>query len=37
MDPGSGVVEIVLEGLMDKGIVEKKGTQYRLRGLDATG
>jgi ArsR family transcriptional regulator len=34
MDMGSEVVEILLEGLMDKGIVEKKGTQYRLRGID---
>ena len=36
MDMGGGVVEILLEGLMDKGIVEKKGTQYRLRGIDAS-
>jgi ArsR family transcriptional regulator len=37
MDMGSEVVEILLEGLMDKGIVEKKGAQYRLRGIDAAG
>jgi len=37
MDMGSEVVEILLEGLMDKGIVEKKGAQFRLRGIDAAG
>ena len=36
MDLGSGIVEVLLEGLMNKGIVEKRGTQYRLRGIDAT-
>jgi ArsR family transcriptional regulator len=34
MDMGGGVVEILLEGLIDKGMVEKKGAQYRLRGID---
>jgi ArsR family transcriptional regulator len=36
MDMGNEVVEILLEGLMDKGIIEKKGAQFRLRGIDAT-
>jgi ArsR family transcriptional regulator len=35
MEMGSEVVEILLEGLMEKGIVEKKGAQYRLIGIDA--
>jgi ArsR family transcriptional regulator len=35
MDLGSEVVEILMEGLMEKGIVEKKGAQYRLIGIDA--
>jgi ArsR family transcriptional regulator len=35
MDLGSEVIEILMEGLMEKGIVEKKGAQYRLIGIDA--
>ncbi|MGA2935143.1 MAG: ArsR family transcriptional regulator [Methanomicrobiales archaeon] len=35
MDLGGEVVEILLDGLMEKGIVEKKGSQYRLRGVGA--
>jgi ArsR family transcriptional regulator len=35
MEMGSEVIEILLEGLMEKGIVEKKGAQYRLIGIDA--
>jgi ArsR family transcriptional regulator len=31
------VVEGLLEGLMEKGIVEKKGRQFMLRGIDASG
>jgi len=34
MDTGSGIVEILLEGLIEKGMVEKKGPQYALRGID---
>lgn len=34
MDLGTGVVEALLEGLMEKGIVERKGGRYSLRGID---
>ncbi len=34
MDTGSGIVEVLLEGLVEKGMVEKKGPQYMLRGID---
>jgi ArsR family transcriptional regulator len=36
MDLGTGVVEALLEGLMEKGIVERKGARYGLRGIDDT-
>lgn len=35
MEMGTEVVETLLEGLMEKGIVKKKGAQYMLRGMDA--
>ncbi|MDD1661948.1 MAG: ArsR family transcriptional regulator [Methanomicrobiales archaeon] len=37
MDTGSEMVELLIDGLMDKGIVEKKGNRYRLRGIDSPG
>jgi ArsR family transcriptional regulator len=37
MDMGADAVEVLLEGLMEKGIVEKKGAQYTLRGIDTPG
>ena len=37
MGLGSDVVETLLEGLMEKGIVEKKGARYMLTGMDAAG
>lgn len=36
MDMRADVVEMLLEGLMEKGIVEKRGPQYMLRGIDAS-
>ena len=35
MDMRPDVVEILLEGLMEKGIVMKQGPEYMLRGIDA--
>jgi ArsR family transcriptional regulator len=37
MGIGNEVVEILLDGLMEKGMVEKKGAQFRLTGIDPTG
>ena len=37
MDTGSEMVELLIDGLMGKGIVEKKGNRYRLRGIDSPG
>jgi ArsR family transcriptional regulator len=36
MDMRADAVEMILLGLMEKGIVEKRGTQYSLRGIDAS-
>jgi ArsR family transcriptional regulator len=37
MDMRADMVEMLLGGLVKKGIVEKKGARYRLRGIDAAG
>jgi ArsR family transcriptional regulator len=37
MDMSADAVELLLGGLMEKGIVEKKGTRYTLRGINASG
>jgi len=36
MDLEPGAVEALLEGLLEKGIVERKGTRFSLRGIDDT-
>ena len=35
MDLRPDIVEMLLDGLAGKGIVEKKGARYRLRGIDS--
>ena len=37
MGLGPGVAESLLEDLMEKGIVKKRGAQYMLKGMDTTG
>jgi ArsR family transcriptional regulator len=36
MDQRPDIVEMLLDDLMEKGIVEKRGGQFRLRGIDAS-
>ena len=36
MDLRADIVEMLLGGLMDKGIVEKKGDEFRLRGIQGS-